>query len=85
MLATLLPLIIGDLVPEEEPHWECFLVLLQIVKQCTSRVTSPAASAIVGELVDQHHQNFKKCYPGVNLTPKLHYMVHFPQQLLRLI
>ena len=84
--AILLPLIIGDLVPEEEPHWECFLLLLQIVKHCTSsRVTSTAASAIIAALIDQHHQNFKKCYSSTALTPKMHYMVHFPQQLLRLV
>ena len=29
---TLLPLFIGDLIPLEQPHWECFLLLLQIVK-----------------------------------------------------
>ena len=82
--ASLLPLIIGDLVPEDEPHWECYLLLLQIVKHCTSRVTSAASSAIVAALVDQHHQCFKACYPGIMLTPKMHYMVHFPRQLLRL-
>ena len=71
-------------MPEEEPHWGCFLLLLQIVKHCTSRVTSAAASVIVASLVDRHHQNFKKCYPSIMLTPKMHYMVHFPQQLLRL-
>ena len=80
---TLLPLIIGDLVPEEQPQWECFLTLLQIVKQCTSRITSASSSAYIAALVDRHHQSFKKCYPGVMLTPKMHYMVHFPQQLLK--
>lgn len=85
MFATLLPLIIGDQVPLEQPNWECFLLLLKIVKHCTSRVVSAATSAIVAALVDQHHQSFKICYPGVAFTPKLHYMVHFPQQLLRLV
>ena len=83
--ASLLPLIIGDLVPEDEPHWECYLLLLQVVKHCTSRITSAMSSAIVAALVDQHHQSFKACYPGVMLTPKMHYMVHFPRQLLRLV
>lgn len=29
---TLLPLIVGDYVPLDETNWECFLLLLQIVK-----------------------------------------------------
>lgn len=81
--ATLLPLLIGDLVPDEQPHWECFLILLQIVKQCTCRIASASSSSYIAALVDQHHQSFKKCYPGVMLTPKMHYMVHFPQQILK--
>lgn len=80
--ATLLPLYIGDLLPLEQPHWECFLLLLQIVKQSTSRLMSGASSAYIAALVDQHHQSFKKCYPNVALTPKMHYMVHFSSQLL---
>ena len=81
--STLLPLIIGDLVPNDDQRWECFLLLLEIVKHCTSRVTSPKAAVIVAVLVDQHHQSFRKCYPGTNITPKMHYMVHFLEQLLR--
>ena len=80
--ATLLPLFVGDLIPLEEQHWECFLLLLQIVKQCTARVMSVASSAYIAALVDQHHQSFKKCYPAVSLTPKMHYMVHFSSHLL---
>lgn len=79
---TLLPLFVGDLVPLEHPHWECFLLLLEIMKQCTARLTSVAASAIMIALVDQHHNLFKTCYPDVRLTPKMHYMVHFSSQIL---
>lgn len=64
---------IGDLLPLEQPHWECFLLL---VKQCTSRLMSGASLAYIAALVDQHHQSFKKCYPDVALTPKMNYMVH---------
>ena len=33
IFSTLLPLMIGDLVPEDDQKWECFLLLLDIVKQ----------------------------------------------------
>ena len=78
--AVYFPLMIGDKIPEEEPLWECFLLLLEITKYCTARVTSPAAAAYVAALVDQHHRDFKRCYPHTPLTPK---MVHFPGQMLK--
>ena len=80
--ATLLPLFVGDLIPLEQPQWECYLLLPLIVKQCTARLMSVSSSAYLAALVHQHHQSFKKCYPDVALTPKMHYMVHFPSQLL---
>ena len=82
MLCILLPLMIGDKVPEDEPHWECFLLLVQIVKCCTARVISTASAAFLEVLVDQHHQEFKKCYPSLSITPKMHYMVHLPRLMM---
>ena len=61
--------------------WECFALLVEIVKYCTARITSTSSADYVAALVDQHHHDFRKCYPGTNFTPKLHYMVH----LLRLM
>ena len=61
--AVYLPLMIGDKVPEEDLMWECFLLLLEITKYCTARVTSRAASCYVQSLVDQHHREFRNCYP----------------------
>ena len=80
---VLLPLMIGDKVPDDDPSWECFLLLLEITKQCTARVMSAASSAYIAALVDQHHRDFRKCYPDVTMTPKFHYMVHFPRLLLQ--
>ena len=82
--STLLPLIIGDCVPVDHPAWECFLTLLRISKFCTARVVSSTlAEYYLSSLIDQHHQQFRICYPNVNMTPKMHYMVHFPQQILK--
>lgn len=84
-LATCLPLIIGHYVPEDDIHWECYLLLVQISKYCTAKVTSKVSVAYLRALIDQHHQEFRKCYPDASITPKMHYMVHFPQQMLRYV
>ena len=81
--ATLLPLMIGDKVPEGEPLWECYILLLQITKYCTARITSPASADYLRALIDQHHRDFKHCYPSASFTPKMHYMVHLPTILLK--
>ena len=82
---TLLPLFVGDLIPLDDTYWECFLLLLQLVKQCTARVTSVSVSTFIMILVAQHNRLFKKCYPDATLTPKMHYMVHFSSQLLQYV
>lgn len=80
-LAVLLPLMIGDTIPEDDPKWECYLLLLEITKICTARITSSEAADYLTVLIEEHHQLFKTCYPSTSLTPKLHYMVHFPKLL----
>lgn len=80
-LALLLPLMIGDKIPEDNLKWECFLMLLEITKMCTAKVTSTEASDYVKALVEDHHPLFKQCYPTVSFTPKMHYMVHLARLL----
>ena len=82
MFAVILPLIIGHKIPEEDIHWECFLLLAQIIQLCTAKVSSVSSALFLASL-DQHHQTFVDCYPGVNVLPKMHYMVHLCEQILR--
>ena len=79
--AVYLPFIIGDKVPEGNEMWECFLLLLDITKVCTSRITSVSLANYLTVLIEQHHRLFISCYPGINLTPKFHYLIHFPRLL----
>ena len=81
-LATYLPLMIGDKVPGNDNFWECYLTLLEIMKVCTAKRTSEPAALYLSTLISDHHYMFKSCYPSVNLTPKFHYMIHFPRILM---
>ena len=80
-----LPLMIGDKIPLDDLHWECYLLLLEITKYCTSKLTSFSMANYVKALIDQHHRDFKICYPAIQLTPKFHYMIHFPALLTQLV
>lgn len=81
--AILLPLMIGDKIPHDQSHWDCFLLLLEIVKYSTAQLTSSESSEYLAALIDQHHREFKQCYPSVSITPKMHYMVHLPRMLIK--
>ena len=84
LLASYLPLMIGDLIPLNDEKWECFLLLLDILQICTAKVLTSAHAGILEALVDHHHTLFTQCYPHLSIAAKMHYMVHFPQQLIRL-
>ena len=85
ILSINLPLMIGDLIPTDDEMWECFLLLLDILQLCTTRVASRDQAGYLEALISMHHQRFISCYPLATMTPKMHYMVHFPQQITRLI
>lgn len=85
MFAVYLPLMIGHKVPENDEMWECYLLLLDILKLCTSRVQSPDLVAFLEVLISDHHHSFAHCYPGSSITPKLHYCIHLPSQILRYV
>ena len=82
-LAVYLPLLIGDKIPTDDDHWECYLLLLDVLKFCAAKVTSKAHAGILSTLICEHHNNFIHCYPGVSLPPKMHYTIHFALQILR--
>ena len=47
---------IGDKVPFDNRNWECFLLLLEITKVSTARITSSEASAFLNVLFEEHHR-----------------------------
>lgn len=82
-LAVYLPLMIGDLVPESDKEWECFLLLLEILQICVSSVLSADLVEYLRVLVVMYLSLFRECYPYKNIIPKQHFMIHFPSQILK--
>lgn len=74
---------IGDQIPLNNEKWECFLLLLDILQLCTARVASVSQASFLEALISDHHMLFTRCYPSASVIPKMHYMVHFPQQIIR--
>ena len=82
-LARMLPLLVGDLVPDDDPHWLNFLLLLSIIDIIMAPKTTRALAAYLRELILQHHTAFKELYPERPITPKMHYIIHIPQWMIR--
>ena len=82
-LARLLPIIIGHRVPEDDNHWENFVLLLSITDMVFAPVLSTDCAAYLRELICEHHENFKTLYPTCSVIPKMHYMIHYPECLER--
>ena len=78
-------LMIGDKVPETDSRWLNFLRLLEIIDVLFAPVLSNNLVAYLHLLIEEHHQLFTKLYPSCNITPKIHYMVHYPHWITRYI
>ena len=49
--SVFLPLMIGDKIPKDEPLWECYLLLLEIVKYSTVQLTSLATAEYLAAVI----------------------------------
>ena len=82
-LGRYLPLLIGDLIPEDDEHRENFLRLMCIVDYILAPVCTANIVAHLGHQIQLFLTDFKTLYPESNLTPKMHYLVHYPDHMLR--
>lgn len=81
-LFEILPIIIGTKVPENSNNWLNTLRLLQIVQICTSPICKRETASLLRILIAEYLSTFRKLYPKASFLPKMHYMIHFPGQML---
>ena len=81
-LIFLLPFMIGECIPEEDIHWECFLVLWDICAMVCAHKVTRQNSAQLGWLVKTYLESFTELYGQENITPKMHHLVHLPEQIM---
>lgn len=82
-LTRLLPLIISDKIPQGNPNWNNFLLLLKITDYVFSPISSKSIAAFMITLIDDYLQSFKELYTQCPIIPKQHYMIHIPQWIAR--
>ena len=82
LLSRMLSLLIGDKIPKDDDAWKCYQLLMKIVDICTARFCSKESVAYLSTLIEEHHFTFVSTY-SISLIPKQHFMVHYPQQIIR--
>ena len=82
-LARLLPLMVGELVPQQDPKWDNFILILKITGYLYAPLTSDEIVPYLKSLIEEHHENFCELYPDCSFIPKMHYLIHIPDWLLR--
>ena len=78
-LIRILPFMIGSYVERDDNHWECLLILWDI---CCIVSAFEVTAAHLAWLIEIYLESFTSLYEDP-ITPKFHYLVHLPQQMIR--
>lgn len=82
-LLRLLPLIIGNAVPEEDGIWTVLMDLKEVVELSLSSEFTEESIQYLQSKIQDHRQMLKEAFPDFKLRPKHHYIEHYPD-LIRL-
>ena len=70
---------IGDLVPEADEHWQLFKYLRQIFDILLSPKIVPSHIKCLENLIEKHHQLYIQLFGTPK--PKYHFLIHYPRIL----
>ena len=67
-LGRLLPVMIGDMIPADDEHWQNFLDMMTIVDYVFAPAVTPTIAAFLHGNIRDHHDCFCRLYPDSSLT-----------------
>lgn len=74
--------IIGDLVVHRYcPEWKIYLLMREIISTVFEKIVHRNAKFLLRKLISEHHELFLKTFRDQHLTPKMHFMLHYPEIL----
>jgi len=77
-LLKLLPFMIGDKVPEDDPAWEVLMTLKDIVEIVMAPVHTDETLGYMESKISEHCYRFSEVFPEERLKPKHHFVEHYP-------
>ncbi|XP_042143405.1 uncharacterized protein LOC121833817 [Ixodes scapularis] len=81
-LFRLLPQILGDLIPQNDSNWNVYTAYRHIVDIILSDTMPRDCAAYLEVKVSEFLRLFTEQYPDKSVTPKLHYLLHYPKYIL---
>ena len=81
-LMRLLPLIIGNHIPEEYGPWEALLLLLRVCEYIFAPALRPGHVNVMEDLIKQYYQVRREVFPEEWLRPKDHFTMHYARQTM---
>jgi hypothetical protein len=82
-LVRFLPIILGDLVPEDNKEWNILLLLKDITEMVLSPTFDKRLCAYLHSVIVDHHLLLKECFPVQRITHKLHNACHYAELTLK--
>ena len=73
---------VGRYIPDEDPHWMCFMELLRILVLSTAVEVTEDTISDLAMVIEGYLFQYNKLYPD-SMTPKTHYLLHLPEQIRR--
>ena len=77
VLFTHFPFFIGDYVNPDFPEWDVYLLLRQILGIVLQKEIHKNTHQLLETLISEHHELFQKVFDE-HLTPKFHFILHYP-------
>lgn len=82
LFSKIFPFLVGDRIPDTDENWICYILLLKICDICVSGVLKVDSASYLEILIEEHHTKFKTLYPATPIIPKMHFMIHYPKQII---
>ncbi|KAG1673824.1 hypothetical protein GQR58_015387 [Nymphon striatum] len=80
-LARFLPLMIGDMVPRDNSQWQTLLLLEDVLQYSCAPVLDREHVMMMKDIIEDFHESFRQSFPEETIKPKMHFMLHYPQQM----
>ena len=82
-LTYILPIILGELFCVINRYYHNFLGCMKITIAAFSPYADETTVGELEQLIYSYCTEFYKLYPGMSIKPKMHYMLHLPQQIIK--
>lgn len=80
-LIFLYPFMWGHRVQRDDEVWRNLELLRKINILSLSPICNNDTKVLLKNMIAEHHFNFVRLFPSAPVTPKMHYMVHLPEQI----